>query len=83
MPVDLASVDSFRTAVDDTQATTKSASPFDDPEKVKLSPSGARFKPRADSNPIEKCTISVRGMTCASCVAYIERNLNKVEGEIF
>ncbi len=33
-----------------------------------------------DLNDLEKCYLRVKGMTCASCVANIERNLSKVEG---
>lgn len=29
---------------------------------------------------IDKCLIEVRGMTCASCVANIERNLRRLTG---
>lgn len=31
--------------------------------------------------PSSKCYIQVTGMTCASCVANIERNLRREEGE--
>ena len=36
-----------------------------------------------DQNPggdLEKVTLKVLGMTCASCVATIEKNVSKVEG---
>ncbi|CAG2122006.1 unnamed protein product, partial [Medioppia subpectinata] len=33
-----------------------------------------------DLTDLEKCVLNVSGMTCASCVANIERNLGKVEG---
>ncbi|CAI4222317.1 unnamed protein product [Auanema sp. JU1783] len=29
---------------------------------------------------LEKCTLAVEGMTCASCVQYIERNISKMKG---
>ncbi|KAK6058479.1 e1-E2 ATPase [Cooperia oncophora] len=29
---------------------------------------------------LEKCTLAVEGMTCASCVQYIERNISKLRG---
>ncbi|PIO62569.1 e1-E2 ATPase, partial [Teladorsagia circumcincta] len=29
---------------------------------------------------LEKCTLAVEGMTCASCVQYIERNIGKLRG---
>ncbi|KAM3724588.1 Copper-transporting ATPase [Dirofilaria immitis] len=39
----------------------------------------AQFVPVNDDS-IEKRTFSVEGMTCASCVAYIERNIGKLKG---
>lgn len=38
------------------------------------------FDSDANDGELEKCVISIRGMTCASCVANIERNIHKVEG---
>jgi len=38
-----------------------------------------RFAPADDE--VEKVSIKVVGMTCASCVANIEKNISKVEGE--
>ncbi|VDK77626.1 unnamed protein product [Litomosoides sigmodontis] len=38
-----------------------------------------KFGPVNDDS-IEKRTFSVEGMTCASCVAYIERNIGKLKG---
>lgn len=35
----------------------------------------------AAAEELEKVVIKVGGMTCASCVASIERNIRKVEGE--
>ena len=34
-----------------------------------------------DDDDLEKCYLSISGMTCTSCVANIERNLMKVEGQ--
>lgn len=33
-----------------------------------------------DDDEMEKCYLKVTGMTCASCVMAIEKNLNKIEG---
>ncbi|KAL4001764.1 heavy metal translocating P-type ATPase family protein [Acanthocheilonema viteae] len=46
---------------------------------VKLGKKTAKFGPVNDDS-IEKRTFSVEGMTCASCVAYIERNIGKLKG---
>ncbi|KAK6100697.1 heavy metal translocating P-type ATPase family protein [Brugia pahangi] len=46
---------------------------------VKIGKKKAKFGPTNDDS-IEKRTFSVEGMTCASCVAYIERNIGKLKG---
>uniref|UniRef100_A0A1I7W5L4 HMA domain-containing protein n=1 Tax=Loa loa TaxID=7209 RepID=A0A1I7W5L4_LOALO len=46
---------------------------------VKHGKKTAKFGPVNDDS-IEKRTFSVEGMTCASCVAYIERNIGKLKG---
>jgi copper chaperone CopZ len=39
---------------------------------------------RKNSNEdTETCFISITGMTCASCVDSIQRNLSKVEGNLY
>uniref|UniRef100_A0A8R1HL12 P-type Cu(+) transporter n=1 Tax=Caenorhabditis japonica TaxID=281687 RepID=A0A8R1HL12_CAEJA len=48
--------------------------------KVELQLNGVRYSKANSSDHIEKCTFAVEGMTCASCVQYIERNVAKVEG---
>lgn len=37
---------------------------------------------RQESKAISKCYVQVTGMTCASCVANIERNLRREDGEM-
>lgn len=37
----------------------------------------------AIDDDLEKCFLRVSGMTCASCVATIEKNLMKVQGKNF
>ncbi|CAB3401386.1 unnamed protein product [Caenorhabditis bovis] len=49
-------------------------------DTVELQINGVRFKKGASSDHVEKCIIGVEGMTCASCVQYIERNVAKMEG---
>ncbi|VDK70862.1 unnamed protein product [Onchocerca ochengi] len=46
---------------------------------VKTEKKTAKFAHLNDDS-IEKRTFSVEGMTCASCVAYIERNIGKLKG---
>lgn len=48
--------------------------------KVELQLNGVKYSKANSSDHIEKCTFAVEGMTCASCVQYIERNVAKVEG---
>ncbi|PAV63415.1 hypothetical protein WR25_08380 [Diploscapter pachys] len=47
-------------------------------EKIQLQVNGVKYSKGVDN--LEKCVVSIEGMTCASCVQYIERNLSKVEG---
>ncbi|CAD6197415.1 unnamed protein product [Caenorhabditis auriculariae] len=50
-------------------------------EKVDLQLNGVRYyKAGSSSDNLEKCTYAIEGMTCASCVQYIERNIAKLEG---
>lgn len=39
-------------------------------------------KTMVEDDDLEKCFLTVTGMTCASCVSTIERNLMKMEGTL-
>ncbi|XP_037071047.1 copper-transporting ATPase 2-like [Pollicipes pollicipes] len=47
------------------------------PEKTPVSPGKST---RSAADELETCTVSIRGMTCASCVSAIEKHMNKVDG---
>lgn len=38
---------------------------------------------KQEAKSISKCYVQVTGMTCASCVANIERNLRREDGKIY
>jgi copper chaperone CopZ len=40
----------------------------------------AAAQPRPDSVPSQRVTLSITGMTCANCVAHVERGLRSVPG---
>jgi hypothetical protein len=81
--VDKSIADSHETATDVGRSLKTQASLSGDVEAVQHQLSAkARFKSRAETKIVEKCVVSVQGMTCASCVAYIERNLQKLDGEV-
>lgn len=40
------------------------------------------FIVKSDETELETCYFTVLGMTCASCVDSIQRNLSKVEGTV-
>lgn len=57
--------------------------PPDTEESVKMGKSSVVYKRGAkadEDTEYEKCFLRVTGMTCASCVATIEKNLGKMEG---
>lgn len=62
------------------KARKVSKSPLKGEGKVELQLNGVKYSKANTSEHIEKCTFAVEGMTCASCVQYIERNVAKVEG---
>lgn len=48
---------------------------------VDMNNSYVRFNKALDqAGEFEKCFLTIKGMTCASCVAAIEKNINKMEG---
>ncbi|KAK7500531.1 hypothetical protein BaRGS_00008106 [Batillaria attramentaria] len=48
---------------------------------VDISNSYVRFNKALDeAGEFEKCFLTIKGMTCASCVATIEKNISKMEG---
>ncbi|KAG8194102.1 hypothetical protein JTE90_003043 [Oedothorax gibbosus] len=49
-------------------------------EKKEKSPNKKSLVYQDVENSLEKCFIRINGMTCASCVAAIERNIIKLEG---
>lgn len=61
-----------------TKSPSKRGDPLDG--KVELQLNGVKYSKANSSEHVEKCTFAVEGMTCASCVQYIERNVAKIEG---
>ena len=50
---------------------------------VDISNNVVRFRKKVDeAGEFEKCFVIIKGMTCASCVANIEKNITKLEGKI-
>ncbi|XGW15707.1 hypothetical protein V3C99_001281 [Haemonchus contortus] len=50
------------------------------PEQVEMSMGESAQNVEFGTENLEKCTLAVEGMTCASCVQYIERNIAKLKG---
>ncbi|KAK6743822.1 hypothetical protein RB195_010865 [Necator americanus] len=53
---------------------------FSKPDRIDVSPKKSKIHPELAVENLEKCTLAVEGMTCASCVQYIERNIGKLKG---
>ncbi|KAF1760189.1 hypothetical protein GCK72_008435 [Caenorhabditis remanei] len=64
------------------QKSQKSPSKRDLDGTVELQLNGVKYSKASSSEHLEKCTFAVEGMTCASCVQYIERNVAKVDAFI-
>lgn len=62
---------------------TKQKTPHQENVKVDMDKGSVSFRKVGNDvdDDLEKCFLRVTGMTCASCVATIEKNLLKVEGE--
>ncbi|KJH43765.1 copper-exporting ATPase [Dictyocaulus viviparus] len=68
-------------ALNDSKASTKDhLVRFISPDKVEIPLTTSKHKEEAECENSERCTLAVEGMTCASCVQYIEKNISKLKG---
>uniref|UniRef100_A0A8C3VDM5 P-type Cu(+) transporter n=1 Tax=Catharus ustulatus TaxID=91951 RepID=A0A8C3VDM5_CATUS len=72
------SPEDLRCAIEDMGFDASFPEPFSKPEPPSKVP--AAHLGRQESKTISKCYVQVTGMTCASCVANIERNLRREDG---
>uniref|UniRef100_A0A0N4YZ95 HMA domain-containing protein n=1 Tax=Nippostrongylus brasiliensis TaxID=27835 RepID=A0A0N4YZ95_NIPBR len=77
----------FFSEVNDLPPRKRSVSPsggsvvrFSKPGTVEVSLGKSQTNVELGHENLEKCTLAVDGMTCASCVQYIERRLGKLRG---
>ena len=76
--------DALKTRIEDMGFETeviRDRQPEQQPHSPGVSKKSAKFKPSRED--VDKCFVRIQGMTCASCVAAIEKHVKRIDGNFY